>query len=467
MTAFISRFAPSPTGYLHIGGARTALYAWLFARHTGGQFLLRIEDTDLERSTDASVQAIFDGMHWLGLDYDATPIRQTSRFARYQQVIDDLLARGLAYRCTTTAAELEQMRADQLANKQKPRYDGRCREQNIPADCGVPFVVRFKNPQTGSVEFDDAVKGKISVNNSELDDLIIARSDGSPTYNLTVVVDDIDMHISHVIRGDDHVNNTPRQINLYHALGATVPVFAHVPMILGTDGKRLSKRHGAVSVMQYRDDGFLPEALLNYLLRLGFAHGDTEIFSREEMIACFDLKGINRAPATFNQEKLLWLNQHYLKTLPAAYIADLLVEFVARHGVTTTSAALEPLVPQFAERAKTLSELALAVLPYVSEFADYNPKAAKLLTQDALPILQALQQQFAPLADQWQSADLMAIIHQTAEQFTVGMGKVGMPLRAALVGDVSSPALDVTLQLLGYELSQTRLARALAYIASL
>lgn len=306
-----TRFAPSPTGYLHVGGVRTALFSWLFARRHGGSFILRIEDTDLERSTPESVNAILEGMTWLGLEYDEGPFYQTRRFDRYNAVIDDLLNRGLAYRCDCSHERLSSLREQALRQKDKPRYDGFCRDRNV--DANQPHVVRFRNPDDGAVSFDDLVKGPITVSNQELDDLIIRRTDGSPTYNLSVVVDDSDMQISHVIRGDDHVNNTPRQINIMLAMGKEPPHYGHVPMILGSDGARLSKRHGAVGVMEYMTAGYLPEALLNYLVRLGWSHGDREIFSLDEMIQLFDIGDVNRAPSTFNDEKLSWLNQHYLK----------------------------------------------------------------------------------------------------------------------------------------------------------
>ncbi len=358
MSNIRTRFAPSPTGYLHIGGARTALYCWLYARKTKGTFILRIEDTDLERSTPESVQAILDGMQWLNLDYDEGPFYQTKRFDRYKEVIEQMLAAGTAYRCYCSKERLEQLREEQMTNKEKPRYDGRCRHLTEAQDGS--YVVRFKNPETGIVEFDDLIRGKLSFANTELDDLIIARSDGTPTYNFTVVVDDWDMNITHVIRGDDHINNTPRQINILRALGATPPLYAHVPMILGTDGKRLSKRHGAVSVLQYREEGFLPEALLNYLVRLGWSHGDQEIFSIPELIEYFEISDINRAAAAFNNEKLLWLNQHYLKTSDPEHVAKELAWHMQKLNIDTNHGpALAEVVKAQAERCKTLHEMAL------------------------------------------------------------------------------------------------------------
>ncbi|MGB1581667.1 MAG: glutamate--tRNA ligase, partial [Nevskiales bacterium] len=314
-----TRFAPSPTGYLHVGGARTALYSWLYARHHGGRFVLRIEDTDRERSTPESIQAILDGMAWLGLDSDAEPVYQTQRFDRYAEVMQKLLDEGKAYRCYCTREEIDEMREQAMARKEKPRYDGRCRDRSEPRE-GVEPVIRFKNPTEGEVVINDLVRGEIRIRNTELDDLIIARSDGTPTYNFVVVVDDADMGITHVIRGDDHINNTPRQINILEAIGAEPPAYAHLPMILGSDGKRLSKRHGAVSVLAYRDEGYLPQALLNYLLRLGWSHGDQEVFSREEMIELFDLKAVQKAAASFDPDKLNWLNQQHMMSLPPAEV---------------------------------------------------------------------------------------------------------------------------------------------------
>src|SRR5487761_2289050 len=318
-----TRFAPSPTGYLHIGGARTALFSWAFARRHGGQFILRIEDTDLERSTEASTQAILDGMAWLGLDYDEGPFYQMKRLDRYREVVEQLLSAGHAYYCYASKEELETLREGQRARGEKPRYDGRWRDSKATPPAGVKPVIRFKTPLTGEITFNDLVKGPITVANSELDDLVLMRADGVPTYNFGVVVDDLDMNITHVIRGDDHVNNTPRQINIMQAMGATIPEFAHVPMILGPDGERLSKRHGAVSVMQYRDEGYLPEALVNYLARLGWSHGDEEMFTREQLVAWFDLGHISRSPARFNPEKLDWLHQQYLKSVDDGRLAEL------------------------------------------------------------------------------------------------------------------------------------------------
>ena len=314
-----TRFAPSPTGYLHVGGARTALYSWLHAKSQGGEFVLRIEDTDLERSTQEAVDAILEGMKWAGLDWDEGPYFQTQRFDRYNELVDQLLAEDKAYKCYCSRERLDELREKQMAAKESPRYDGKCSHGDI-VDTGADYVVRFRNPKSGSVIVDDKIRGKVEFANTELDDLIIRRTDGSPTYNFCVVVDDWDMGITNVVRGEDHLNNTPRQINILKALGAPVPEYAHVAMILGDDGAKLSKRHGAVGVMQYRDDGYLPEALLNYLVRLGWSHGDQEIFSTEEMIKLFSLDAVNKAPSAFNTEKLQWVNQHYIKTLAPEYI---------------------------------------------------------------------------------------------------------------------------------------------------
>ena len=460
-----TRFAPSPTGYLHIGGARTALFSWLYAQQQQGTFILRIEDTDLERSTEASVKAIFDGMAWLGLGHNEGPYYQTQRFDRYQEVVQQFLEQEQAYRCTCSRERLEALREEQMRNKQKPRYDGCCRNKNIPADCGEAFVIRFANPLHGDVLIADKVKGDVVVSNAELDDLIIARTDGTPTYNLTVVVDDIDMGLTHVIRGDDHLNNTPRQINMYQAMGADLPEFAHVPMILGEDGKRLSKRHGAVGVMQYFEDGFLPEALLNYLVRLGWSQGDREIFNIEEMIEAFSLEGLNKSPSTFNPEKLLWLNQHYIKEMPAPQLAERLQPYIEKAEISLASGpSLERWVDGFRDRAKTLVEMAELSRPYYEDFEDYDAGAAKKhFKAGALAPLTELLLAFEAL-EQWQPAQLQSIVESTAQKLELGMGKVGMPLRVAVCGMGMSPGFDVTLSLLGRERVIARLKRAIVFL---
>jgi glutamyl-tRNA synthetase len=460
-----TRFAPSPTGYLHVGGARTALYSWLYAQKNGGDFILRIEDTDLERSSQESVDAIMDGMNWLNLPWTHGPYFQTQRFDRYKEVIQQLLDAGNAYRCYCTVEEVEAMREQARANGDKEKYNGMWRERtDYPAD--KPFVIRFKNPLTGNVVINDLVKGDINISNQELDDLIIARSDGTPTYNLTVVVDDWDMKVSHVVRGDDHVNNTPRQINIIKALNAPLPEYAHIPMILGDDGKRLSKRHGAVSVMQYRDDGYLPEALLNYLVRLGWSHGDQEIFSREEMIELFDLTGCNRAPSAFNTDKLIWVNQHYMKTLAPEHVGEHLAWHMQNQGINTASGpALSEIVTIQADRVKTLKEMAQISRYFYQDFSEFDAAAAKKhLRGVAQQPLSIVKEKLGDLV-QWDSESIGQAINDTAEQLGVGMGKVGMPLRVAATGAGNSPALDITLALLDKHKVLTRIDMALAFVA--
>jgi glutamyl-tRNA synthetase len=455
-----TRFAPSPTGYLHVGGARTALYCWLYARKMRGTFILRIEDTDLERSTQESVQAILDSMDWLGLAYDEGPIYQTHRFDRYREVADELLRDDKAYRCYCSKERLEKLREEQMANKQKPRYDGCCRSLTQPGD--GPYVIRFKNPVDGAVHFDDLVRGPVTFNNEELDDLIIVRSEGTPTYNFTVVVDDWDMHVTHVIRGDDHINNTPRQINIFTALGGVPPFYAHVPMILGSDGKRLSKRHGAVSVMQYREEGFLPHALLNYLARLGWSHGDQEIFTIEEMIEFFDIKNINRAPAAFSLEKLLWLNQHYIKTLPReAVAAELMWQMQRLHVDINQGPPLTELIAAQAERAKTLSEMAEKSL-YFYRDVEFNDDAVKqFLTPEAVFPLSAVCEALQKLKD-WNKEAIHLAVQSVAEKLDLKLGKIAQPVRVAVSGNTISPPIDVTLSLLGRDKTLHRLNVALA-----
>jgi len=460
-----TRFAPSPTGYLHVGGARTALFSWLYAKKNKGTFVLRIEDTDLERSTQASVDAIFAGMAWLGLDHDEGPYYQTQRFDRYKEIIQQLLDQGDAYYCYCSKDELETLREQQMANKEKPRYNGKCRDHAEVRE-GVNPVIRFRNPVEGVVEINDVVKGKIIVANKELDDLIIARSDGTPTYNLTVVVDDMDMGITHVVRGDDHVNNTPRQINILRALGAELPCYAHVPMILGDDGARLSKRHGAVSVMQYRDEGYLPEALLNYLVRLGWSHGDQEIFSREEMIALFDLGQVNVSASTFNTEKLLWLNHQYMMTAEPELVAGHLEWHMQQRGIDAAEEgpALVDLVKAQRERSKTLVEMANSSVYFYKDFTEYDAKAAKKnFKQGTDEVLQVLLDAFTRTTE-WQGEALHALVLQIAEQLELKLGKVAQPLRVAVCGTGMSPSIDVTLSLLGREKTLQRIEKAITYI---
>jgi glutamyl-tRNA synthetase len=458
-----TRFAPSPTGYLHIGGARTALYGWLFAKKHQGTFILRIEDTDLERSTPDSVQAILDAMQWLELDYEEGPFYQTQRFGRYAEVAQQLLAQGKAYRCYCSKERLENLREQQRLKKQKPRYDGHCRNlASSPAN--QPFVVRFRNPETGFVAFDDQVYGALNFANHELDDLVIVRSDDTPTYNFTVVVDDWDMKITHVIRGDDHINNTPRQINILKSLGAELPIYAHVPMILGNDGKRLSKRHGAVSVMQYRDQGILPDALLNYLVRLGWSHADQEIFSRKEMIHYFELNAVNRAPAAFNPEKLLWLNQHYLKNSDPASIAGHLAWLMEKQQMPIANGpALTDLIAAQAERSKTLLDMVEKSQFFYKDVTTYDEKAAnKHLTPDIIPLFEQLIRVFQTML--WQKETIHAAVQDVAESHQLALGKVAQPLRVAVTGNTISPPIDITLALLGKEKTLKRLEKALEWV---
>lgn len=461
----VTRFAPSPTGYLHIGGARTALYSWLMARSQGGKFVLRIEDTDQERSSDASVQAILDGMEWLGLDYDEGPFYQMQRMDRYKAVIQTLLDEGKAYRCWCSREELDELREGQRARGEKPRYDGRFRDFTGSPPEGVEPVIRFRNPLEGDVKFTDMVRGEIVVSNAELDDLVIARAGGVPTYNLTVVVDDIDMGMTHVLRGDDHINNTPRQINIYEALGATAPVFAHVPMILGDDGARLSKRHGAVSVMQYRDEGYLRQAVLNYLVRLGWSYGDQEVFAIEEMISLFKATDCNRAPSAFNTDKLVWLNQHYIKELPAAELVAQLQWHLDQAGIDVSSGPdIEKVVDALRERAKTLIDLVNGLRFFYQDFEDYDAKAAKKnFKEAAIEPLKKVAEKLSAVSD-WKAAELHACVDAAAEELEVGMGKVGMPLRVAVAGSGSSPPIDITLELLGRDKTLARIAKAISWI---
>ncbi|ATF91652.1 Glutamate--tRNA ligase [Cedecea neteri] len=461
-----TRFAPSPTGYLHVGGARTALYSWLFARHNKGEFVLRIEDTDLERSTPEAIEAIMDGMNWLSLQWDEGPYYQTKRFDRYNQAIDEMLAAGTAYKCYCSKERLEALREEQMANNEKPRYDGRCRHSHEHHADDEPCVVRFANPQEGSVIFDDQIRGPIEFSNQELDDLIIRRTDGSPTYNFCVVVDDWDMEITHVIRGEDHINNTPRQINILKALNAPVPLYAHVSMINGDDGKKLSKRHGAVSVMQYRDDGYLPEALLNYLVRLGWSHGDQEIFSREEMIEMFTLNAVSKSASAFNTEKLQWLNHHYINTLEPEYVATHLQWHIEQENIDTRNGPqLSELVKLLGERCKTLKEMAQTCRYFYEDFSEFDADAAKKhLRPVARQPLEVVRDKLAALSD-WTAENVHHAIQATADELEVGMGKVGMPLRVAVTGAGQSPGLDVTVHAIGKQRSVARINKALDFIS--
>ena len=463
----VTRFAPSPTGLLHVGGVRTALFSWLYARRTGGKFILRVEDTDRERSTEEAVRVILEGMEWLGLKADEGPYYQTQRFERYREVIAGMLAAGTAYHCYCTKQELEALREGQIARKEKPRYTGICRARIEPRP-GVAPVVRFKNPLTGQVVVNDLVHGPVTFQNSELDDLIIARSDGTPTYNYCVVVDDMDMGITHVIRGDDHLNNTPRQMNMLTALGATPPVYAHVPMILGPDGAKLSKRHGAVSVLQYAEDGYLPDALLNYLVRLGWSHGDQEIFTREEMIGAFDIHDVNKAASAFNPEKLLWLNQQHMVRAAPATLVPYLRSQLQRLGLDSTDQTLlEGVIVVQRERAKTLKEMAQNSRFFFGEQIDLDPKAVAkhLAGEESRQLLRTARERLAALTT-WESASLHTTLNDLATQLGTGLGKIAQPLRVAVTGTAVSPPIDATLALLGRSRSLARIDAALTGTSS-
>jgi glutamyl-tRNA synthetase len=457
-----TRFAPSPTGYLHIGGARTALFSWAYARRHGGTFILRIEDTDVARSTPEAVQAILDGMAWLGLDADEGPFYQMQRMDRYKAVIQQMLAAGTAYHCYTSTDELDRMREEQRARGEKPRYDGRWRPEPgkvLPAPpADVPPVVRFRNPADGVVAWDDLVKGRIEFSNGELDDLVIARPDGTPTYNFCVVVDDWDMGITHVIRGDDHVNNTPRQINILQALGAEVPLYAHLSMILGDDGTKLSKRHGAVSVMQYPDDGYLPEAVINYLARLGWSHGDDEVFSREQFVEWFDLDHITPSAAQFNTDKLNWLNAHYIKASDDAKLAADASVRLARRGVDPEAGPrLESVVALYKERVGNLNELADAAELYCVDIHAAAELIEQHLTESARVALASLKARFADVA--WEKVALGQAIKETMAEHGLKMPQVAIPLRVATLGVTQTPSIDAVLEVLGRERVLRRMGR--------
>ncbi len=459
-----TRFAPSPTGYLHIGGARTALFAWAYARRHGGKFVLRIEDTDVERSTPEAVQAILDGMTWLGLAHDEGPYYQMQRMYRYKEVIGQMLAAGSAYHCYMSREELDALRAAQEARKEKPRYDGSWRPEpgkTLPVPpSGVQPVVRFRNPVDGVVAWDDQVKGRIEIGNAELDDFIIARADGTPTYNFCVVVDDWDMGITHVIRGDDHVNNTPRQINLLKALGAPVPLYGHLSMILGDDGTKLSKRHGAVSVMQYFEEGYLPEAVINYLARLGWSHGDAELFSREQFVQWFDLDHITPSAAQFNTEKLRWLNQQYIKAADNARLAELARPFLVRNNADPDNGPdLAAVVALVKERAATVVELADAATLFYRTLHPAPELLAQHVTPDVLPALADLAGRLEGI--DWERGAISAAFKETLAAHGLKMPKLAMPVRVLVTGETQTPAIDATLALIGKEKVLARLKAAL------
>jgi glutamyl-tRNA synthetase len=443
-----TRFAPSPTGYLHIGGARTALFCWAYSRRHAGKFVLRIEDTDLERSTETSRQAILDSMQWLGIDWDEGPFYQMQRLDRYREIAEQLIARGHAYHCYCSKEELDAMREAQRARGEKPRYDGRWRNSRQTPPAGVKPVVRFKTPLEGEVVFNDLVKGPIAVSNTELDDLVILRADGIPTYNFGVVVDDIDMNITHVIRGDDHVNNTPRQINIFKALGAALPEFAHVPMILGADGERLSKRHGAVSVTQYRDDGYLSEAMLNYLARLGWSHGDEEVFSMAQMVDWFDLAHISKSPARFNPEKLAWLNQQYIKAADSDRLAALTKPFLVADGCNPDHGPpLARVIDLLRERVSTVEELADAAVYFYRPITPSAALRAQHLTADAFAPLRALRDKLAQ--SEWSRVAINAAVKSVVGDFKIKLPKLAMPLRVVVTGEPQTPSIDAVLELIG------------------
>ena len=465
-----TRFAPSPTGYLHVGGARTALYSWLFAKNQGGEFVLRIEDTDLERNSQEAVDAILEGMQWMGLEWSEGPYFQSKRFDRYNQMVDKLLEEDKAYKCYASKELLDEIRAEQEAAKEMPRYDAehpKVLAAHAEAKEGDAFVIRFRNPKEGSVVFDDQIRGRIEIANSQLDDLIIRRTDGAPTYNFVVVVDDWDMGITHVVRGEDHINNTPRQINIYEALGAPVPTFAHCAMILGDDGAKLSKRHGAVSVMQYRDEGYLPNALNNYLVRLGWSHGDQEIFSQEEMINLFTLDAISKSASAFNTEKLLWLNNHYIKTSAPEYVADHLQWHLDNQNLNIENGpAITEVIKLVGERCNTLVELAEQIRYFYEDFSEFEAGAAKKHLRGVAkgPLELALAKVEA--LEEWTTANIKdGVIAAVCEELDIGMGKIGMPLRVAVTGGGQSPSVDAVMELVGKERVITRIKMAIAFIA--
>ena len=458
-----SRFAPSPTGYLHIGGARTALFAWLWAKKNNSKFVLRIEDTDKERSSQDSVDAILQGIDWLGLSYDEGPIYQSDRFERYKEVVSQLLDNGKAYYCECTKERLEEMREAQMASGDKPKYDGCCRDKKLKSG-----VVRFLNPDNGTVSFNDYVKGEIEIANSELDDFIFARSDGSPKYNLTVVVDDHDMNIECVIRGDDHINNTPKQINLYESLGWYIPRFAHVPVILGSDGSRLSKRHGAVNLMTYRDAGFLPKALLNYIVRLGWSHGDQEIFSVDEMIKLFELKNINKSSASFNQEKLDWINQSYIKTTEINELVSELEWHLNQLSIDLSDGPdIKEVIEALRDRSKSLVDMAKNCVMFYHDFEDFDSDLAiKFFNLESRSVLGDLLINLETL-EQWSAEHIHEVIQSICQSGNIGFGKVGQPLRLAISGYGEAGSIDKCSQLVGKKRVLLRLKMATDWIDNL
>ncbi len=460
-----TRFAPSPTGYLHVGGARTALFSWLYAKKHHGEFILRIEDTDQERSKPEFTQDILSSLKWLGINSDITPIFQSKRNEKYQQAIQKLIDQENAYYCYCSKDRLEALREEQIKNKQKPRYDGFCRTLSSAPNANIQPVIRFKNPLDGAVTINDRVRGNVVVQNSELDDLILARSDGSPTYHLSVVVDDIDLEITHVIRGEDHLNNTPRQINIYNALNKEIPEYAHLPLIHGKDGRRLSKRHGAVSVNQYKADGYLPEAFLNYLVRLGWSHGDQEIFSLDEMLNLFDLSSIQQSAATFDFYKLLWVNHQYMMNTSGSTISTMLNKYFASQGIATESnPGIAAVYDVQKERFKNLLDLSHASRYFYNDVCEYDEKgASKHFSKNSIEILKILKTKFEHI-EAWSSVNIHTAINATADQLGLKFGKVAPALRLAVTGCTVSPSIDITLELLGPEKTSQRIDQAIEYI---
>lgn len=461
----ITRFPPSPTGHLHIGGARTALFNWLYARKTGGEMVLRIEDTDQKRSNQKSIDVILEAMKWLGLTWDKGPYYQTKRFERYDEAIAQLLKQGDAYHCFCSKERLEEVREQQRKKGKKPKYDGLCRELNLSPGNNQTAVVRFKNPVQGSVTFDDVVRARVEIANAELDDLILARADGSPTYNLTVVVDDIDMGITHVVRGDDHINNTPRQINIFNALKANLPVFAHVPLILGKDGQRLSKRHGALSVLDYRGMGILPEALLNYLLRLGWSHGDQEIFNIDEMIELFDIADINKSPAAFNLEKLLWVNQQYIINAEQTRLAKETAKILIGRGISLNKGPnINEVVEVMRARVQTLQEMADKITYLYKDFDGYDARSVKKnIKPESANLLSLLHNELADI-DDWSEAHISQAIGNVMAQENVKLGSLAQPLRIALSGSSATPPIEATVKLVGKHRTMERIEKAIKFI---
>jgi glutamyl-tRNA synthetase len=464
------RFAPSPTGHLHIGGARTALFNWLYARHGGGTFILRIEDTDRSRSTDEYIEAIIEGMKWLGLDWDEGPYRQTDRFDVYESYIKKLIEEGKAYHCYCSPEELEQRRQEALAQGRPPKYDGRCRDLKEPVKDRIP-AVRFRMPQEGQTVVNDLIKGRVAFENDQLDDLIIMRSDGTPTYNFVVVVDDVDMKITHVIRGDDHLNNTPKQLHIYKALGYETPEFGHLPMILGSDKARLSKRHGATSVMAYRDMGYLPDALCNYLVRLGWSYGDQEVFTRKELVNYFSFENVGTSSAVFNPEKLIWLNSQYIMKTGSEQLAEMVIPFLVREGVVSEGRAMDKswlsrAVATLKERSKTLVELAHSLRYYIAEDVDYDEKArAKFFNEKSRDLLIEVKEHLNA-ADEFSVSAIEAVFKAVVEKHGIKLGNLAQPVRVAMTGKTESPGIFEVLEVLGREKTLRRLDKAIEMIGS-